>query len=391
MPSELACGYWRAGTLPGPNRPMRVLVFGAGAIGCFLGHRLVQSGHSVTLVGRPALVTAVRQHGLSLSGHSPRAGAHSLEGVVSSKNQPDSDSYLSDFSVVWPQAVVSLSDTHSEERNWDLVLLTVKVYDTDEASRTLAPFLTNATPVLLVQNGVGGEELAAQALPGTSLISGVLTMSVSMEEPGRIRQETSSGGLNIAPVQPDRWPAASEALRACSGLRVAVYGDYRSMKWSKLLLNLLANAVPAILDMTPGETYRTPAVFGLEREAFLEALRVMRTLGLEVVDFRSYPVKVLVWAMQYLPASLLRPLMTRLVASGRGDKKPSLQLDLARGRKQSEVRYLNGAVAAQGARLNIATPVNSAIVETLLGLVDGRLSWDEYRRRPEKLITAIHR
>jgi 2-dehydropantoate 2-reductase len=95
--------------------------------------------------------------------------------------------------------------------------------------------------------------------------------------------------------------------------------------------------------------------------------------------------------MQYLPARLLWPLMTKLVASGRGDKKPSLQLDLARGRRQSEVRYLNGAVSAKAAGLMIETPVNTAIVETLLGLVEGRLSWDEYRRRPEELIASIHR
>jgi len=346
---------------------MRVLVFGAGAIGCFLGHRLAQSGHEVTLVSRPALVAAVRQDGLALS-------------------SKDSGS-----SVVWPPAVESVAEIPPEERNWDLVLLTVKVYDTEAASRTLAPYLPNGTPVLLVQNGVGGEELASQTLPGVPLFSGVLAMSVSMEQPGRLRQETSSGGLNIAPVRAERWPATLEDILVQSGLRVARYDDYRGMKWSKLLLNLLANALPAILDMSPGEVYRDPAVFSLEREAFLEALRVMRALGHRVVDFPGYPVRVLGWAMRYLPMPVLRPLMTRLVASGRGDKRPSLQLDLNRGRKQSEVCYLNGAVVEQGERLHINTPVNSTIVKTFLGLMDGRLSWDEYRRRPAKLLASIRR
>ena len=346
---------------------MRVLVFGAGAIGCFLGHRLAESGHRVTLIGRPVLVAAVREHGLSLSGKNPASA------------------------VVRPQAATTIAATPPEERNWELALLTVKVYDTEEASRVLAPHLPVGTPLLLVQNGVGGEELAAQCLPDTPLISGVLTMSVSMEEPGQLRQETSSGSLNLAPVGKQPWPAVAEALLSCTGLRVALYDDYRSMKWSKLLLNLLANAVPAILDISPGEAYRAPAVFELERRAFLEALAVMSALGLEVVGFPNYPVKLLAWAMQHMPAPLLRPLMTRVVASGRGDKKPSLQLDLTRGRHQSEVRYLNGAVAVEGARLNVQTPVNKAIAEVLLGLVEGRLSWGEYRHRPERLIASIGR
>lgn len=370
---------------------MRVLVFGAGAIGCFLGHRLVLSGHSVTLVGRPSLVAAVREHGLCLSSKDPGSDTHPPDLAAPPDTSPNPDLSSAGCCVVWPQTVTDIAEVARQERNWDLVLLTVKVYDTDEASHTLAAYLPKGTPLLLVQNGFGGEELAARALPDAALISGVLTVSVSLEGPGRIRQETSSGSLNIALVNGDHWPAAAEAVLACTGLRVVLYDDYRSMKWSKLLLNLLANAVPAILDMSPGEVYGNPAVFALEREAFLEALSVMRAMRLKVVSFPHYPVKILVWAMEHLPPPLLRPFMARAVASGRGDKKPSLQLDLTRGRKQSEVRYLNGAVAEQGERLNVETPVNQAIAESLLGLVDGRLSWDEYRRRPQKLISSVHR
>ena len=82
------------------------------------------------------------------------------------------------------------------------------------------------------------------------------------------------------------------------------------MKWTKLLLNIQANAIPAILDMAPDDVYAHPALFVLERAAFREALAVMRALHLRVVSFPNYPVPLLAWAMQHLPTVLLRPLLS---------------------------------------------------------------------------------
>jgi 2-dehydropantoate 2-reductase len=181
------------------------------------------------------------------------------------------------------------------------------------------------------------------------------------------------------------------ALFAAAGLRTATYTDYRAMKWTKLLLNIQANTIPAILDMAPGDVYVHPALFVLERAAFREALAVMRALHLSVVSFPNYPVPLLAWAMQHLPTVVLRPLLARLVASGRGDKKPSLQMDLAGGRQQSEAPYLNGAVVRHAERLGVRTPVNHVLLDTLLGIAAGRIPWDEFRGQPEKLLAAVGR
>jgi 2-dehydropantoate 2-reductase len=244
-------------------------------------------------------------------------------------------------------------------------------------------------PVLIVQNGVGGEELARPELAEALVISGVLTLSVSVLAPGHIRLETSRGGLSLAPTQVGQDVAPWAALFAAAGLRVATYTDYHAMKWSKLLLNIQANAIPAILDMAPGDVYAHPALFALERAAFREALAVMRALHLQVVSFPNYPVPLLAWAMQYLPAVLLRPLLIRLVASGRGDKKPSLQIGLAGGRQQSEAQYLNGSVVHYAERLGVQTPVNHVLLDTLLGIAAGRIPWDEFRGQPQKLLREV--
>jgi len=372
---------WPAATCPPGDNSVRVLVFGAGAIGSFLGYRLAAAGHDVTLIGRPNYVRAVQQHGLILEDsdvHNAHVGTpYPLLGA--SAPGP----------AVHPTAAERLSDVPAGQCHWDLALLTVKVYDTAEAACALAPCLAPSTPVLIVQNGVGGEELARDILPQAAILSGVLTLSVSIVAPGHVRLETSRGGLSLAPTQAGQDVSSWTELFAAAGLRMATYRDYRAMKWTKLLLNLQGNAIPAILDMTPGDVYAHPALFVVERAAFLEALAVMRAKQLQVVSLPNYPAPLLAWAMQYLPTTLLRPVLARLVASGRGDKKPSLQMDLAGGRQHSEALYLNGAVVAHAERLGVDARVNRVLLDTLLGIAAGRVSWDEFRGQPQKLLRKL--
>jgi len=344
---------------------MRVLVFGAGAIGSLLGHRLASVGHEVTLVARREYVSAVRTQGLCLE-----------EGQRSS--------------TVHPLAVENLAEVDPGQRIWDLVLLTVKVYDTPEAAQALAPLLAPSVPVLIVQNGVGGEELARQVLGDSPFLSGVATLSVSVLAPGRVRLETTRGGLSLSPTQEGQDVEHWATVFAGTGMRTATYRDYRAMKWSKLLLNMQANALPAILDMAPGAVLADPALFALERTAFLEALAVIKTLRLRPVSLPGYPVPLLVWAMRTWPVSLVRALLQRLVASGRGDKKPSLHMDLARGRAHSEVLYLNGAVVTHAHRAGLSVPVNQFLLDTMLGIATGTLAWDTFRGQPNRVIAMLH-
>lgn len=346
---------------------LRVLVFGGGAIGSLLGHRLSQAGHEVTILGRPSYVEAVTKRGLRLG--DPDASSEDL--------------------VAYPHAVTKIEDLPPDQRSWDLVLLTVKAYDTSEAARTLAPHLLPHVPLLIVQNGVGGEEQAQQVLKQTTIISAALTLSVSMLAPAHIRLETTRGGLSLAPTGEGQAVGPWAELFAEAGLKVTGYPDYRALKWSKLLLNILANAIPAILDLSAGAAFSDPALFTLERSAFLEALAVVRGLQLRPVSFAGYPVPLLARAMETLPAFLLRPVLGRIVASGRGGKPPSLQMDLASGQGRSEVRYLNGAVVDHAKHLGIHVPVNEVVLDTLVGIVTGQIPWDEFQGQPQKLVAAV--
>ncbi|MFZ5919342.1 MAG: ketopantoate reductase family protein [Chloroflexota bacterium] len=343
---------------------MRLLVVGAGAIGCWLGHRLVSTGHRVTLVGRPAWIEAVRARGLGLQVGDNVQRVHDLV------------------------AATDIGTVSGETFDW--VFCTVKAYDTLEALRPLSAVVRENTPLLLVQNGVGGEELAAQVWPQALFVSGVVTLAVQALAPGAICLTTTRGGLALAAVSPGApVEALADELRRAGLTRLKLYPDYRAVKWSKLLLNMLGNALPTLLDMPLEALYAHRWAFELERAAFGEALAVMRHLGIGPVSLPGYAVPLFAWAMARLPGAALQPLFRRLVIGGRGGKMPSLHLDLARGKPRSEVGFLNGAVAAHGQALGLPAAVNRALASTLQAIVSGELSWDEFRGRPERFLSRL--
>lgn len=342
---------------------MRILIVGAGAIGSAVGGALALAGHRVAFLGRPAYVDEVRERGLrlTLDGHPHRIG-----------------DVLADTKAGPLEAALN---------GLDLIIVTTKVHDTREACLAVREY---GITTLVLQNGVGGDAIAAEVLEDTPILAGVTTWVVSTEAPGEYTVRGRHRGLALAPYAPTRLAADGFARRFReAGIRCRAYDDALSMRWSKLLLNMLGNAIPAILDLSPAEVFADRRLYALERAAFLEAVGVMRTAGIQVVDLPGYPVRALVALMKHLPEEVSRRLMARLIAGGRSGKAPSLQIDARRGRVRSEVTALNGAVAREAERLGIPAPDNAAICETLVGLLAGDVSRKELRHSPTALLRRV--
>jgi 2-dehydropantoate 2-reductase len=161
------------------------------------------------------------------------------------------------------------------------------------------------------------------------------------------------------------------------------------MKWSKLLANLVGNATSAIVDRPPAELYGEPDVFSIERRQLLEALAVMRRLGLAPVALPGADVRLLATGVR-LPPIIARPILRRVVGGARGGKDPSLRIHTRSDSGPSEVDWLNGSVARAAERLGGAAPVNRRL-ETLLHEVladPARREW--FRGRPDRLIEAVN-
>ncbi|MEI7768790.1 MAG: 2-dehydropantoate 2-reductase [Chloroflexales bacterium] len=343
---------------------MSIVVVGGGAIGLLVAGRLASAGQGpVALLSRPsgAAALAARPLTISLKGAAP---------------------------VAVPQLRVAgaVADLPADCGRPDLAILCVKGYDTPGAIATLREL--GAGQVLTLQNGIGNEEILAEALGADRVISGAITTSVDLAGPTEI-SVTKEGGIGLAPLGQTAVPEAWAAALAGAGFRTQLFENYRSMKWSKALLNMLGNASAAILGMSVAEVYADGRLVAMERRAFREALAVMGRIGAQPVDLPSYPAALLARAMVWLPAPALFPVLRKVVAGGRGGKAPSLLRDVRAGRRRSEGEFLYGAIAAEAARRSVPAPVNTGLWRVLGGIAAGDIPWEDYRRQPAALLAAV--
>lgn len=122
-----------------------------------------------------------------------------------------------------------------------------------------------------------------------------------------------------------------------------------------------------------------------------ETLAVMKALNIKVIDLPGSPATKLAFGVRRAPNLLLKPILTNIVAKGRGDKMPSFQIDLMAGKGKTEVIYHNGAIAKAGLAHAIPTPVNTALTNILVGLAREKLDWRDYDGKPAKLLAEVKR
>jgi 2-dehydropantoate 2-reductase len=270
----------------------------------------------------------------------------------------------------------------------DLAIVAVKSYDTPAAIETLRRALPPASDATLLcpQNGVGNEELLAAAFGADRIVAAALTIPVERDAGGAI-VPANRGGLALAPVGSvaHNWLFATFSR---TEIPVKLMSDYRALKWSKLALNIIANASCAILDVLPERLVKLDGIFSLEIRAMRETRAVMAALGLAPVDLPRYPVRALQAAIG-LPERVARPLLAGRIAGARGRKPPSLLLDLRAGRCRTEVDALNGAVAVAGRSAGVETPVNAVYTSVLGEIARDPEKWTAYREQPAALRAAV--
>jgi 2-dehydropantoate 2-reductase len=342
---------------------LRVLSFGAGALGTYIAGSLALHSHTVVFLERPQVAEELRQRGLRLT----IAGQeHAFPEV---------------------KAVGNLAEALNLGP-FDVAIFALKSFDTTGALLSLIPFAEELPPILCLQNGVDNEPILAEALGCDRVIPGTVTSAIGRRAAGNIVLERLRG-MGVAAGHP-LSPRLAAALDA-AGLNARLYGNAADMKWSKLLTNLIGNATSAILDMTPAEIFAHAGLYRLELAQLRECLAVMKAQHIRTVDLPNTAVRLLAFAVRDLPWTISRPLLARAIGKGRGSKMPSFHIDLHTGRGQSEVDYLNGAIVRAGQRLGLLTPANRVLTDTLLGLTSGALRIKDFARQPEKLLEQVQR
>ncbi len=345
------------------QRLTRILSFGAGAIGTYIGGSLAQTGRKVVFLERPEVAETLNRRGLHLT--------------IDGQHQTIPD----------PIVVTTYEDAIGYAP-FDLAIFALKSYDTHSALENLKEFQKYLPPILCLQNGVDNEPILESTLGVDHVIAGTVTSAIGRRAAGDIILERKRG-IGIA----DGHPLSGVCVKVLNdaGLNAQLYASASNMKWSKLLTNLPANASSAILNMSPGEIFNHPGLFELEIRQLRETLAVMQAQKISAINLPGTPVRLFAWAIRYLPLTLSRRVLQRAIGSGRGGKMPSFHIDLHSGRGKSEVTYLNGAVADYGESFRVPTPVNRFLNDTLLALTQGKLPLNTYAQNPNKFLEDSRR
>jgi 2-dehydropantoate 2-reductase len=270
----------------------------------------------------------------------------------------------------------------------DLAIVAVKAYDTAGAIETLRRAL-GAQPsaaIVTAQNGVGNEEALAEAFGADAIVACALTVPVDTDRDGK-PLAANGGGIAFAPVGAiaHNWVLATFGA---TGLPVTAAADYRALKWSKLALNVVANASCAILNVLPERLVHFGDAFELELRQIREVRAVMRALGIAPIDLPRYPVRAL-QSIASLPAPIARAILANRIAGARGRKPPSLLLDLRAMRNRTEVDFLNGAVARAARTAGVKAPVNTVFARIVSDIAHMPQLWAKYRERPDALVAEV--
>lgn len=308
----------------------RIVVLGAGSVGCFIGGAWLAAGCKVAFIGRERIRQDISDHGLGLS---DQDGWHI-------RLAPD----LIDFATK-PVAL----------KKADIILLTVKSTGTQAAAKEIARHARPGATVISFQNGISNAETLKQLLPRFDIIQGMIPYNVVRTGPGRWHRATW-GDLTAAETDTSRALAARIGDRPG---KLLLAKDMVAVAWGKLLLNL-NNAINALSGLTILEELHQRDYRRVMAAAMVETLELLKIAGIEPVATGPIPPKLLPHAIG-APDFIFRNFLLR-VQKIDPKARSSMSDDLAAGR-ETEVDYLNGEVVKLARSLGKQAPVNQHIVD----------------------------
>jgi 2-dehydropantoate 2-reductase len=306
---------------------MEICVFGAGSIGCYVGGRLAATRTTVTFIGRPRLAAELRQHGLRLTDY---RGA--------------------DLRVA--PASVRFATDPSGAAGADFVLVSVKSAGTVEAGAELAKVLKPDAIVASFQNGVHNVEVLRAALPGRTVLTGMVPFNVLHRGDGAFHQGT--GGDLMIDVHPALEPFLGAF--AAAGLPLRTHPDMQAVQWGKLLINL-KNAINALAGVPIIEELSDPAFRRCWSMAQIEALDLLDAAGIRPAKATPLPPRWLPALLRLPNFIFLRVKMVKVDPLARSSMWEDLQ-----ARRTTEVDWLNGEVVRLAQKLGRSAPVNAKLV-----------------------------
>jgi 2-dehydropantoate 2-reductase len=317
------------------DRNPRLVVAGAGSVGCYVGGCLALAGRHVTLLLRPALAHAIARHGLRIT---------DLDGTDR---------------LVAPSALRLATDPAAAFAEADVILVTVKSGDTRDMAALIAQHAPSGTSVVSLQNGVGNVEALLARLGGMAcVVPGMVPFNVVQTRrddgaPPRVHRATSGTvviGTGVAGLRADLH---------VKGLAVAESRDMTGVLWGKLLLNL-NNALNALAGVPLAAELADRRWRRLLARQIAEGLTALKAAGQRPARIEGVPPGAIPRILR-LPNWLFRRVARRMLAIA-PEARSSMWEDLER-RRPTEVDDLQGAILALAAKTGVRVPLTRRIVQ----------------------------
>ncbi len=300
---------------------MRIAMMGSGGIGGYFGGRMAATGADVTFIARGRHLDAIRHNGLRI------------------------DSAELGDAVIHP---AQATDNPADVGLVDCVILGVKLWDTEETGRVIAPMLRPDTIVLSLQNGVDGDDILEPIVGRERLIGGVAFIASSISKPGTIKHVGSMQRIVLG--EPDgsssgRVTALYDALTA-GRIDAEISDDIERTIWEKFVFLVGMSSTTTLMNSEIGPIRTDPEGREFLLSVFREVTAVGRARGVDLpANFGDSRLDF----ADNIPAEMTT----------------SMHHDLKAGNRL-ELPWLAGAVVRMGREADIPTPVCQTVYAALL-------------------------
>ncbi len=299
---------------------MKILIMGTGGVGGYYGGLLAQQGNEVTFIARGAHLYAIRREGLKVK---------SIHG---------------DFTI----SPANATDDPANVGPVDLILFTVKTYNTDEAAEAIRPAVGPRTVVMSLQNGIDAAERIGRAVGLEHVVGGATWLSSAVQEPGFIKQISQFRRIVFGELgggSSERIQSIYEALKN-SDITVEVSENIQKILWTKFVFIAAVSSIGSLTRLPMGDYRSVPET------------RTLLTYIMEEVT-----------ALAGAQGILLDPDVVQksldFIDNSAPHIKPSMQLDVESGHR-TELESMIGVIGRKGRELGIPTPASDFVYASLL-------------------------
>jgi 2-dehydropantoate 2-reductase len=296
---------------------LKIAIVGTGAMGSVYAGLFAAAGHEVWAIDAwREHVEAMQKNGLRLEGAS---GDRTVK--------------------------VHATTDAKEAGPCDLVVLATKAMHVEGAASSIkkSSLLGKDTPVLSIQNGLGGPDTAADILGRERVMVGVVGgFGASMRAPGHAHHngmELVRLGEFGGPITP-RLKKVEEAWKS-AGFKVKVFDDIDQLVWEKLICNCAYSGPCALSEGTIAEVMNDPDLSRVSADCATEAFNVSQRKQIKL-GFAD-------------PVAYVRDFGSKIP-----NARPSVLLDLLL-KKKSEIDVINGSIPRVAKSLGMGAPVNEAV------------------------------